>query len=269
MYLPLTRTCIITSRLVEISSLLQVSLSNLYFIFFQDIFVRRKLFNNGQISGNPSGPNNDTDEDISVPECQPSPATKRRHSQAKLDVGSAAHLTSNPPVSPHKLQKSQSSLVTCPSSSRKLLMEDSDSNQVSSTLVTKPDFRSDSNRNGKISKIYSTVDISSINPTSEFQGHKTLSKFQSAIDMLSEPPIPPMFETPPPRLLTPMQRGSCSPPVDRAKGECGTRGMTPLSAKARCTMLKSHGIFNIDKEEAEVIKLVTFEYKYCWTLNKH
>jgi len=235
----------------------------------KDIFVRRKLFNNGQIPGNQSCTNNDPDENISVPECQPSPATKRRHSQAKLDVGSAHHLTSNPPVSPHKQQKSHPASINCVSTARKLLIGDSDSDpsmddyKAPSSYLTKPDFKSDNHRNGKISKIYSTVNISSTNQSSEYQERKTLCKFQSAIDMISEPPNLPVYETPPPRFLTPMQRGSCSPPVDRAKGECGTRGMTPLSAKARFTMLKSHGIFNIDKEEAEEIKQIRASRETC------
>ena len=50
--------------------------------------------------------------------------------------------------------------------------------------------------------------------------------------------------------LTPSQRGV--EPSPRVGGVCGTRGLTPLSTKARCSLLKSHGIFNIDREEAEV-----------------
>ena len=50
--------------------------------------------------------------------------------------------------------------------------------------------------------------------------------------------------------LTPLQRGV--EPSPRVGGVCGTRGLTPLSSKARCSLLKSHGIFNIDREEAEV-----------------
>ena len=50
--------------------------------------------------------------------------------------------------------------------------------------------------------------------------------------------------------LTPLQRGV--EPSPRVGGVCGTRGLTPLSTKARCSLLKSHGIFNIDRDEAEV-----------------
>ena len=52
--------------------------------------------------------------------------------------------------------------------------------------------------------------------------------------------------------LTPSQRGV--EPSPRVGGVCGTRGLTPLTTKARCSLLKSHGIFNIDRDEAEVLQ---------------
>jgi len=63
---------------------------------------------------------------------------------------------------------------------------------------------------------------------------------------------------------TPQGRGSNSNSKrSKKKGECGTRGMTPLNSKARFSLLKSYGILNIDKVEAEEIRNIRESREQC------
>ena len=96
-----------------------------------------------------------------------------------------------------------------------------------------------------------------LNPT-PVRSERHLNKSKSVFDMSQN------FESPVPSMLTPKQRGSSSiSPKSRPKGECGTRGLTPLSSKSRCSLLKNHGIFNIDRDEAEQIKSIRESRQTC------
>ena len=93
----------------------------------------------------------------------------------------------------------------------------------------------------KLSKFVSQVTVIS-------EERPSLSSSRSAVNVsLTEEAESSPDESP---QLTPLQRGV--EPSPRVGGVCGTRGLTPLSTKARCSLLKSHGIFNIDRDEAEV-----------------
>ena len=134
-----------------------------------------------------------------------------------------------------------------------------------------PLHRSSPRRNAfkSVSSLFSKSDSLRRNALESCQS-KQLSKFVSQVRGISE-------ETPPSSLsssrsavnvsltdtegsdlsedsgqLTPSQRGV--EPSPRVGGVCGTRGLTPLTTKARCSLLKSHGIFNIDRDEAEVLQ---------------
>jgi len=62
----------------------------------------------------------------------------------------------------------------------------------------------------------------------------------------------------------PVGRGSnSSSKRSKKKGECGTRGLTPLNSKARFSLLKSYGILNIDKVEAEEIRNIRESREQC------
>jgi len=62
----------------------------------------------------------------------------------------------------------------------------------------------------------------------------------------------------------PQCRGSnSSSKRSKKKGECGTRGLTPLNSKARFSLLKSYGILNIDKVEAEEIRNIRESREQC------
>ena len=76
---------------------------------------------------------------------------------------------------------------------------------------------------------------------------RTLSKFVSQINMSED--LERSEEEP--AQLTPSQRGVEASP--RQGGVCGTRGLTPLSSKARSSLLRAHGIFTMDREQAEVL----------------
>lgn len=74
---------------------------------------------------------------------------------------------------------------------------------------------------------------------------RTLSKFVSQVNMSED-----LEREEEPAQLTPCQRGVEASP--RQGGVCGTRGLTPLSSKARSSLLRAHGIFTMDREQAEV-----------------
>ena len=140
--------------------------------------------------------------------------------------------------------------------------------------ATTPLHRSSPRRNAfkSVSSLFSKSDSLRRNALESCQSKK-LSKFVSQVTVISEererPPSlsssrsavnvslteetessPGLTEDSP--QLTPLQRGV--EPSPRVGGVCGTRGLTPLSTKARCSLLKSHGVFNIDRDEAEVLR---------------
>lgn len=223
---------------------------NLRFNLSKDIFVRRKLFN--------------LEQQESLVE-QSSPSVKRRHSQAKLeeeDVNAVVSL----PTSPSKVNKNQPVAPKNSLAVRDISLDNSESGpgqdlpqprigtRRSTSNLLRQTFENGQNK--KLSSAFSVVNFDLSTPSVKTE--KQLNKSRSVFDMSQT------FESPVPSVLTPKQRGSSSiSPTSRPKGECGTRGMTPLSSKSRCSLLKNHGIFNIDREEAEQIKTIRESRQTC------
>ena len=134
-------------------------------------------------------------------------------------------------------------------------------------LNTTPVYRSSPRRSNfkSVSSLFSSSDLLRRNAIESCQSRK-LSKFVTQINVISEEKVSLSASRSTSTVslvdsegsegelevgqLTPSQQGLEPPP--RRAGECGTRGLTPLTAKARCSILKAHGIFNIDRDEAEV-----------------
>ena len=52
-------------------------------------------------------------------------------------------------------------------------------------------------------------------------------------------------------------------PIKKRKGECGTRGLTPLKNKQRISLLKDNGVTSIDRTEADEIRLIRDSRRRC------
>lgn len=252
---------------------------NLRFNLAKDI-LRRNLFgaNSGRVADIQTDPKESpSDEDVILDATASSPSTKRRHSQTKMHED-AVRKTSTVLVSPSKLQKSQpqpsAPAPDCGSPVvRRLALDDGgeqlqsyrSSPRLSSAKSTSTMLSDVMRRNAvdnsarKLSTMFSSAHIETKERSDTVGGIK---KCQSTVNISQVPTL----ATPGPQLmLTPAQRGSgsVSPPASKAKGECGTRGMTPLSSKARVSLLRSHGILNIDREEAEEIKTIRESRETC------
>ena len=51
--------------------------------------------------------------------------------------------------------------------------------------------------------------------------------------------------------------------MEKERGECGTRGLTPLKNKQRIRLLKNHGVTSIDRTEADEIRLIRDSRRQC------
>ena len=95
----------------------------------------------------------------------------------------------------------------------------------------------------------------------------SLKKYQSCVSVSAKhPALSDQFYNSP--VLSPAMRGSPSPEnalarKESARGECGTRGLTPLSTKARASLLRSHGVFLVDRHEAEDIRTIRESRETC------
>ena len=197
----------------------------------KDIFVRRKLF-----------PKNKTENIIESDKdikdgVAPQPKSASENREIDLDDDFINKLSSIKLDSPTKLKSSLEESVTP-------VAEHSD---IEENFTSKFGSKSQLRRKA-FSKRFSSVNFRLETPESK-NSQTVFNKSQSSVNLGQTLPES-QYETPTVGMLTPVQRGSESP--QGFKGVCGARGMTPLSAKERCLLLKCHGVFNIDKDEAEV-----------------
>ena len=203
---------------------------NMRFNLAKDIFVRRKLFNQ-QHQGDSKETNSDGLSSTSV-------KTKPEEEVIK-----------NISDSPTKVEKNHEELSG--NTSERVSSKARMATRRSSSYLIKQSLENNEKR--KLSSALSVVNIDL--GQSQTPG---MNRFMSCVNMT------PALLTPVQPQLTPKQRGSSSTsPTSRPRGDCGTRGMTPLSSKTRCSLLKSHGIFNIDREEAEEIKTIRESRENC------
>ena len=197
----------------------------------KDIFVRRKLFHKNK-------PENILESDENVKNV----AATHSASDTLLDddfIDKLSSIKLDSPIKSNSNQQESMAPVTEPSDAFLENPEQKDK------LVSK--FGSKSNlRKKALSKRFSSINFR----LETVESPKSQSLISKSSVNLGQTLSESQYETPTMGLLTPVQRGSESP--QGFKGVCGSRGMTPLSAKERCLVLKSHGIFNIDKDEAEV-----------------
>ena len=201
----------------------------------KDIFVRRKLFHK-----NKSENILESDENVQKVSAPPS-LTSQAKSDSLLDDDFIDKLSNIKLDSPTKLKSIQQESLTPVAD---VVLENP---TEEAKLMSK--FGSKSNlRKKALSKRFSSVNFR-LETLESPKSQSLYSKSQSSVNLGQTLPES-QYETPSTGMLTPVQRGSESP--QGFKGVCGSRGMTPLSAKERCLLLKCHGIFNIDKDEAEV-----------------
>ena len=202
-----------------------------------------------------------------------SPNSKRRLSQGTLEAQSSTS-SSSVLVSPSKLQKSKENLPSDGNPAvRKIDLEDTRipnppttpgfmTAKSSSTLLSDMLRRNAEQSSKKLPKMLSTV---------HFESPKTprsaLKKYQSCVSVSAQHPVltDEFYNSP---VLSPAMRGSPSPDnaharKESARGECGTRGLTPLSTKARASLLRSHGVFLVDRNEAENIAAIRESRETC------
>ena len=202
--------------------------------------------------------------------------SKRRLSQGTLEAQSSSS-TSAVIVSPSKLQKSKDNL---PSDGnpvvRKIDLDDCGTQnppttpgfvaaKTSSTLLSNMLRRNAEQSSKKLPKMLSTVHFES--PNTPGGPRSSLKKYQSCVSVSAQHPAfsDEFYNSP---VLSPAMRGSPSPDnaharKESARGECGTRGLTPLSTKARASLLRSHGVFLVDRNEAESIQTIRESRETC------
>ena len=56
---------------------------------------------------------------------------------------------------------------------------------------------------------------------------------------------------------------SFNEPIDKRRGECGTRRLFPLKNKQRINLLNDNGVTSIDRTEAEDIRLIRDSWRRC------
>ena len=202
---------------------------------------------------------------------------KRRLSQGTLEAQSTSSTAASVPVSPSKLQKSQEIL---PSDGnpvvRKISLEEASMQntpstpgfvtaQSSSTLLSDMLRRNAEQSSKKLPKMLSTAQFEP--PQTPGAPRSSLKKYQSCVSVSTKhPALSDQFYNSP--VLSPAMRGSPSPEnalarKESARGECGTRGLTPLSTKARASLLRSHGVFLVDRNEAENIRTIRESRETC------
>ena len=206
-----------------------------------------------------------------------SPNSKRRLSQGTLEAQSSSSTSSSVIVSPSKLQKSKENL---PSDGnpvvRKIDLEDASipnppntpgfvTAKSSSSILSDMLRRNAEQSSKKLPKMLSTVHFES--PKTPGVPRSALKKYQSCVSVSAQhPALSDEFYNSP--VLSPAMRGSPSPDnaharKESARGECGTRGLTPLSTKARASLLRSHGVFLVDRDEAENIQAIRESRETC------
>ena len=205
--------------------------------------------------------------------------SKRRLSQGSLEAQSSSS-TSAVIVSPSKLQKSKDNQDNLPSYGnpvvRKIDLEESGiqnppttpgfvAAKASSTLLSNMLRRNAEQSSKKLPKMLSTVHFES--PQTPGGPRSSLKKYQSCVSVSAKHPAfsDEFYNSP---VLSPAMRGSPSPDnaharQESARGECGTRGLTPLSTKARASLLRSHGVFLVDRNEAESIQTIRESRETC------
>ena len=153
------------------------------------------------------------------------------------------------------LLSASSAVVASDEGERKASLGDEDSSSV---------YRSSPRLNNakSVSSLFSRSDCLRRSALQSSQSRQ-LAKFVSQVSVRSAPKESPDhtedLHTP---QLTPSQLG-LEERSSSSGGVCGTRGLTPLSSKARCSILKAHGIFNIDRDQAEDIKTIRESRETC------
>ena len=206
-----------------------------------------------------------------------SPNSKRRLSQGTLEAQSPSSTSTAVPVSPSKLQKSQEILpLDSNTVVRKINLEEASIQNTpntpgfvtaksSSTLLSDMLRRNVEQSSKKLPKMLSTAHFET--PQTPGVPRSSLKKYQSCVSVSSKhPALSDEFYNSP--VLSPAMRGSPSPEnaharKESARGECGTRGLTPLSTKARASLLRSHGVFLVDRNEAEDIRTIRESRETC------
>ena len=206
-----------------------------------------------------------------------SPSFKRRLSletpdETESSSSNTFSCSSSGIVSPSKLQKSQGILPSKNNSAiRRVNLGDDnipnprsnsriEASKSSSTLLSDMLKRNAGDSSKKLTKMISTVHLETQTPEIS---KSSLKKYQSCVTISAKhPALSDEFYNSP--LLTPAMRGSPSPDKDtRTRGVCGTRGLTPLSTKARASLLRSHGVFLVDRDEAEHIRTIRESRETC------
>ena len=142
------------------------------------------------------------------------------------------------------LLSASSAVIASDEGERKTSLGDEDSSSV---------YRSSPRLNNakSVSSLFSRSDCLRRSALQSSQSRK-LAKCVSQVSVRSGPKeSPDLTEDLHTPQLTPSQLG-LEERSSSSGGVCGTRGLTPLSSKARCSILKAHGIFNIDRDQAEV-----------------
>ena len=208
----------------------------------KDIFVRRKLFPKNKTENIM-----ESEKDIKDGVAPPSNLVSKSASDNReidLDDDFINQVSSIKLDSPTKLKSSQEESMTPVTEHSDLALDhQKDEENFMSKFGSKSQLRRKA-----FSKRFSSVNFRLETPESK-NSQTVFNKSQSSVNLGQTLPES-QYETPTVGMLTPVQRGSESP--QGFKGVCGARGMTPLSAKERCLLLKCHGVFNIDKDEAEV-----------------
>merc|ERR1719350_472434 len=183
--------------------------------------------------------------------------SKRRLSQGTLEAQSPSSTSSAVPVSPSKLQKSQeilpidSNMVVRKINLEEASIQNTPNTKSSSTLLSDMLRRNVEQSSKKLPKMLSTAHFET--PQTQGVPRSSLKKYRSCVSVSSKhPALSDEFYNSP--VLSPAMRGSPSPDnaharKESARGECGTRGLTPLSTKARVSLLRSHGVFLVDRNE--------------------